>query len=1201
MRVLFSLMVLILFSRATYSDDTKSNSSVSDEILEQSISEAKDESRGRIEAVAIGGGVDFIVNNQNRPMDEESDNPEALAALEASRQGGENGTILERLRRAPQENGENDQNQRRGLEQNRVKRFIVKSESLRWDHGIVPFQFSSGVDDTNKYQIQAAMNRYEMLTCIRFVPNSADVKSTYKIDHNGVVEFVNGPGCWATQGNSRKTQHNSCCAKDTCFHELGHTLGLIHEHQSPIRWGKLRIDWENIKSNLMIWFSEDDTDYATSLVNYDITSRMHYSFHAFTKNGEPVMSELYRGPNYRAGTGDYYAIKELSLAHECQEEFCSSETLQCVNEGYMTLIRGKCQCTCPDGLDPKKGCADIREKDSFTTWPKGTYSILKPASSCPDGFKEGKVTIHGTRTGRSRLFHLGAGYWGTNIDMDICTRDEDNGSDVNWEPGDYCIFRKGGTCPSGMAHMQEDFNLWSGTAESHKVPEYGFSENAPHKVEITRYNLLGFYVCYYAPLNYGCGKIINLDRDHPEEEFTSPNFPSNYNDLTECNWLIKVPEDMAVKIEFPEFDIESTTTGCLDYVEIRQNLIGQPGVKYCGNNLVSTMRSLHNKVMVTFRSNSQTTKSGFRAKASVIRPEDYAYNPQDHGISYRGKVNFTHLFEPCLPWNQVTHCPHNPFTPTGLEADLTENYCRNPSGEDAPWCYTSEVGCIRNYCDVSRIGKIHNNYDDCDAVLSRDPDFCQKDIAISGCAVSCQNALNIPPAEPKYSEVHCPAPEKLDDSTNDGVKDQYGVGERVVYSCTTGYDTMTRTCLSDGTWSHAGFVCGGCRTGWYPFRGNCYKYFHQDRDVGSALEHCKSEQARLTTVKDMDETNFVASIRETMLKIWIGLKKQDDGWYWSDGTKAENLRWSKEPFYYISTAMLLGRNADRKIETPHSNNLKLPYVCQYTPGKQVLCVDRLPNCEEIITLTPSVCKNVSGFAQQECPFTCNVCNPTSGEVCDVAMAGDHAVQIGSDVKLKAGQSVMFACKDGYGITSGNLGRFCLRSGKLTGDAPTCALRSSLVTLSNNVNLQNRQFPGQWRSGYTGLQPHFKIDRDGEIIQWQFYSLSKGQIELMVWRQLSSYRSMQLVGHNFALTETSRIQYLDIPPGERIQVKAGDLIGYWVQGGLAIPSDRCNAGYSIKLNGFYMPSQFVTGNTYSFSSDYYCRTFSLRAVIGPVSN
>ena len=37
----------------------------------------------------------------------------------------------------------------------------------------------------------------------------------------------------------------------------------------------------------------------------------------------------------------------------------------------------------------------------------------------------------------------------------------------------------------------------------------------------------------------------------------------------------------------------------------------------------------------------------------------------------------------------------------------------------------------------------------------------------------------------------------------------YDVGDSVTYKCRTGNETLQRTCMSDGEWSPAGYVCGG--------------------------------------------------------------------------------------------------------------------------------------------------------------------------------------------------------------------------------------------------------------------------------------------------------------------------------------------------------------------------------------------------------
>uniref|UniRef100_A0A8C4DEL3 Macrophage stimulating 1 n=1 Tax=Dicentrarchus labrax TaxID=13489 RepID=A0A8C4DEL3_DICLA len=59
------------------------------------------------------------------------------------------------------------------------------------------------------------------------------------------------------------------------------------------------------------------------------------------------------------------------------------------------------------------------------------------------------------------------------------------------------------------------------------------------------------------------------------------------------------------------------------------------------------------------------------------------------GEDYRGKVNETTSGIPCQRWDAQQ--PHeHPFYPNTYECKgLEENYCRNPDGSEAPWCFTS--------------------------------------------------------------------------------------------------------------------------------------------------------------------------------------------------------------------------------------------------------------------------------------------------------------------------------------------------------------------------------------------------------------------------------------------------------------------------------------------------------------------------------
>ena len=38
---------------------------------------------------------------------------------------------------------------------------------------------------------------------------------------------------------------------------------------------------------------------------------------------------------------------------------CPDFTSTCMNDGYITSVNGRCNCICPDGLDPESGCSTI--------------------------------------------------------------------------------------------------------------------------------------------------------------------------------------------------------------------------------------------------------------------------------------------------------------------------------------------------------------------------------------------------------------------------------------------------------------------------------------------------------------------------------------------------------------------------------------------------------------------------------------------------------------------------------------------------------------------------------------------------------------------------------------------------------------------------------------------------------------------------
>jgi len=86
--------------------------------------------------------------------------------------------------------------------------------------------------------------------------------------------------------------------------------------------------------------------------------------------------------------------------------------------------------------------------------------------------------------------------------------------------------------------------------------------------------------------------------------------------------------------------------------------------------------------------------------SDCFHDHDECFNRAD-GADYRGRVATTKSGLQCQAWSdQEPHAhdrTHARFPRSGLGG---HNYCRNPDGEDMPWCYTVDPETRWEYCDV---------------------------------------------------------------------------------------------------------------------------------------------------------------------------------------------------------------------------------------------------------------------------------------------------------------------------------------------------------------------------------------------------------------------------------------------------------------------------------------------------------------------
>uniref|UniRef100_A0A8C8GR58 Plasmin n=1 Tax=Oncorhynchus tshawytscha TaxID=74940 RepID=A0A8C8GR58_ONCTS len=72
------------------------------------------------------------------------------------------------------------------------------------------------------------------------------------------------------------------------------------------------------------------------------------------------------------------------------------------------------------------------------------------------------------------------------------------------------------------------------------------------------------------------------------------------------------------------------------------------------------------------------------------------------GSAYRGTIGVTASGKRCQSWSSMTPHSHNKTPQVFPKADLRRNLCRNPDGDRAPWCYTTDPSVRWEFCSVNR-------------------------------------------------------------------------------------------------------------------------------------------------------------------------------------------------------------------------------------------------------------------------------------------------------------------------------------------------------------------------------------------------------------------------------------------------------------------------------------------------------------------
>jgi hypothetical protein len=168
--------------------------------------------------------------------------------------------------------------------------FAGPSGEFLWKDGVVPYVIE--LDNAGRDRVCKAMQVWTDKTNKRvtFVARNEQRDSDY-------VCFVRGDGCWSQwvgkMGDKQTVTLDDRCGLPHVLHEIGHVLGLFHEHNRTDRNLNIEIDKKHIDDNALAQFTQNpllaSEDKGRPVGKFDWESIMLYPPNAFSKDGQPTL------------------------------------------------------------------------------------------------------------------------------------------------------------------------------------------------------------------------------------------------------------------------------------------------------------------------------------------------------------------------------------------------------------------------------------------------------------------------------------------------------------------------------------------------------------------------------------------------------------------------------------------------------------------------------------------------------------------------------------------------------------------------------------------------------------------------------------------------------------------------------------------------------------------------------------------------
>ncbi|MET3035463.1 M12 family metallopeptidase [Chryseobacterium sp. NRRL B-14859] len=181
----------------------------------------------------------------------------------------------------------------------------------RWPSGKIYYTIASNMGSINRDKIINAINQYNSSTNTQWIART---------NQSNYVQFIfgsqTGSDGWAHigyRGGVQTISLDQYISVGSVIHEMGHTVGLYHEHTRQDRDQYVRIIWDNIQNGQSYNF--DKYTSGVDIGPFNINSVMMYWPTSYSRNGQPTITRA-NGSSFtynRTGftTGDINTINAM--------------------------------------------------------------------------------------------------------------------------------------------------------------------------------------------------------------------------------------------------------------------------------------------------------------------------------------------------------------------------------------------------------------------------------------------------------------------------------------------------------------------------------------------------------------------------------------------------------------------------------------------------------------------------------------------------------------------------------------------------------------------------------------------------------------------------------------------------------------------------------------------------------------------------